>query len=276
MRRSAARLCTILMCITGLPMLTAVPAAAAPGFAVRITELPGTFAAGAQPELVTVVAATQRTGSQCLKVRWSLVMQVEDLDIDQVRVDRVEDTGAFPLSVRTDGDRARLTDVQLDPGTLCPDRTVSARYRISFSDEVETGRVSLLAEAYDANEQLLERATATRQVVAADDRVQPSPSQSEDGADSPVGESAPLPTDPPTGGDSPAASADAERTSNSLPLRPVNTGADPALLVGVVVGAVLIFLGVGLLLRLRRKANAGPDGGRRGARLAPYRRRRYS
>ena len=70
-------------------------------------------------------------------------------------MDRVEETGSFPLDIRTDGDVARLTDRQLDPGTLCPGRTVTARYRVAFAGDVTRGRVTLAAEAYDANLRLL-------------------------------------------------------------------------------------------------------------------------
>ena len=48
-----------------------------------------------------------------------MVLTVDGADLDQVRVDRVEEDGNFPLRVRTEGDTARLTDVRLDPGQLC-------------------------------------------------------------------------------------------------------------------------------------------------------------
>ena len=72
-------------------------------------------------------------------------------------MDRVEETGSFPLEIRAEGDVARLTDRQLDPGTLCPGRTVTARYRVAFAEDVTRGRITLAAEAYDANLRLLAR-----------------------------------------------------------------------------------------------------------------------
>ena len=127
--------------------------------------LPGRFTAGEQVRTISaVVSQTDRRGG-CAKVRWSMVLSVQGLRLDQVKMDRVEETGDFPLEIRTEGDVARLTDRQLDPGTLCPGRTVTARYRVAFAEDVTQGRVTLAAEAYDANARLLARQTATRSVV---------------------------------------------------------------------------------------------------------------
>ena len=58
-------------------------------------------------------AAVSRSAGRCCS-------RVQGLRLDQLKVDRVEDTGSFPLEIRTEGDTARLTDRQLDPGMLCP------------------------------------------------------------------------------------------------------------------------------------------------------------
>lgn len=269
-RRSAARLCTILVCLTGLPAIHAAPASAAvPGFAVQITELPGEFAAGGSPETLTVVAS-QSEGDRCVKVRWSMLMKVTGFRLDQVGVERLEDSGAFPLTVRAEGDTARLTDVQLDPGTLCPNRTVTARYRVSVADDVSDGTVSFQAEAYDVNETLLQRATATREVASGELRptpeaTSPSPTESADDPGDEAGTAAPPGAD--------QAGPGVQRNT-ALPVGEVSAGTDSGLAkVGLVVGGIFIFLGVSLLLRLRRRtgSDAGPT-----SRLAAYRRRRFS
>ncbi|MEV1147864.1 hypothetical protein, partial [Micromonospora sp. NPDC049799] len=161
MWRYVLRTGVVLACLTGVGL-----AAPAPALAANTTELsglPDEFRAGERVETVSAVVRRDRGG--CVKVRWSMVLRVEGLRLDQVRMDRIEETGSFPLDVRTDGDVARLTDRQLDPGTLCPDRTVTARYRVSFAEDVTEGRVTLAAEAYDANLRLLASQTATRSVV---------------------------------------------------------------------------------------------------------------
>ncbi len=142
----------------------AAPAQAA--FTTEMSGLPGRFTAGEQVRTISAVVSQTDRRARCAKVRWSMVLSVQGgLRLDQVKMDRVEETGDFPLEIRTEGDVARLTDRQLDPGTLCPGRTVTARYRVAFDEDVTQGRVTLAAEAYDANARLLARQTATRSVV---------------------------------------------------------------------------------------------------------------
>jgi hypothetical protein len=219
--------------------------AAVPGFQVQITELPGQFSVGASPSSVTVVASTN-AGRRCQKVRWSMLMKVNGIALDQVSVDRVEDEGSFALAVQSNGDTARLTDVDVDPGELCNGRTVTARYQVSFAEGVTDGQVTLQAEAYDTAERLLQAATVTREVVSGA-AAEPTPSEEAD----------PTPTD-----DDPAdeestdpaeEAAEASPTAGAIAQVPASKpGGDPSMLgAGLIVGAVLIFLGVGLLLRLR-------------------------
>lgn len=274
MRRSAARLCAILFCLTGLGAIQAAPASAAvAGIAVQITELPGEFAAGSRPETVTVVAASERAGDRCIKVRWSMVMQVSGIRLDQISVNRVEDDGAFPVSVRENGDTARLTDVQLDPGALCPDRTVTARYEVAVDEDVPDGSVSFLAEAYDVNERLLQRANARREVVSGQVQqpspdVSPSPSEDSEGASADDG------ADDQT---SEASEAPGTQSNTALPVSGVPERDSGLAKVGLVVGGVFVFLGVGLLMKLRRRAaKSEGDGSGQPGRFAAYRRRRYS
>ncbi|MEK8107351.1 hypothetical protein NKG94_23355 [Micromonospora sp. M12] len=161
--RYALRVGAFVAGVTGVVLTLAAPAQAA--FTTELSGLPGRFTAGDQVRTISaVVSQTDRRGG-CAKVRWSMVLSVQGIRLDQVKMDRVEDNGDFPLEIRTDGDVARLTDRQLDPGTLCPGRTVTARYRVAFDDDVTQGRVTLAAEAYDANLRLLARQTATRSVV---------------------------------------------------------------------------------------------------------------
>lgn len=222
--------------------------AAEPGSEVTITELPATFGAGAEGRTLTVVASTDRV--RCRKVRWSLALRVDGPDLGQVDVGRIEDDGDFPVRVERDGDVARITDVQFDPGELCRGRTVTARYRISFDDDAETGQVRFQPQAFDAAGKLLQETSGQSSVVgqqsqateAPTETPSPTPGESDDPEYSDPGPEA---TDEPE----PAESRDA---IGAVPA--ASNGGTPSLLgPGLIVGAVLVFLGVALLLRLRMR-----------------------
>ena len=244
MRRLTTRLCAVLVCVATFGLVTGSPAAAAQGVTVQITELRDQLAAGSTT--ITVVAS-KGSGADCLKVRWSLVLRAQGVQLSQVRVGRFEDTGLFPVDIRSDGDAARLTDVAPDPGTLCRDRTVTARYQLVLADNVTAGRMQITAEAYDVNLQLLERASATRAVFGEVSSPQPNPEPGTEAvpADTPTGAAIPRPTA------SLGAGARRQTSTNSaIGLLPV----------GLAIGGVMIFLGFSLLLRvLRRRAKARRD-----------------
>ncbi|RKR91038.1 hypothetical protein BDK92_5422 [Micromonospora pisi] len=255
-RRFIGRLGAVLACVTGIGLVaTGTPAGAAPGFDTRL-ELPGQFTAGGAPVTVAAVVSTTDRGD-CRKVRWSTVLRVDGFRLDQVRVDRVEETGSFPVQVRAEGNAARLTDTDLDPGQLCRDRTVTAQYRIAFAAEAAGGRVTVTAEAFDARSRLLASGSATRTV--AGDRGVPTPSRTR---------SSPTPTPEPSESEE---SATEQESSEELVPVPSDTpvvasGAgggrtDPAansgrlglVQVGFLTGALMLFLGVGLLMRVRHR-----------------------
>ncbi|MET7880544.1 MULTISPECIES: hypothetical protein [Micromonospora] len=254
--RKALQVGVVLACLSGVELAMAAPAQAA--FATELSGLPAQFTAGDQVRtLSAVVSRTDRRGG-CVKVRWSMVLRVQGIRLDQVKMDRVEETGEFPLEIRTDGDVARLTDRQLDPGTLCPGRTVTARYRVAFAEDVTRGRVTLAAEAYDVNLRLLARQTATRSVVG----VAPSPSARPT-------ETPPEPTDPasePADASTPDDEPVVEQPVDAAPPaagagRPVaQTGGFGVVQAAFLLGALLLSLGLGLLLRLRHLTRAAPAG----------------
>ncbi|WP_406109082.1 hypothetical protein [Micromonospora globbae] len=263
--RYALRFGVVLAGLAGTLLAVAAPAQAA--FTTQLGGLPERFTAGG--EVRTVSAVVSRTGAPggCVKVRWSLVLRVEGLRLDQVRLDRVEETGSFPVEVRTEGDVARLTDRQLDPGALCPDRTVTARYRLAFAGDVTRGRITLAAEAYDARLRLLARQTATRTVVGAGAAATPAAPDPDVSTPAPAGtppepsatasdpgEPAAGPVDEETPGpvEEPAAAAPAAGAG-----RPVSTsGGFGAVQAAFLLGGLLLSLGLGLLLRMRRLLRA--------------------
>jgi hypothetical protein len=229
MRPWAARLCVVL-CIGSLGALVGSPALAARDADVDILDVPAQFVSGSGAETLRIVA-TQDGDEGCTKLRWSMVLRLSGVDPSDVRVQRVEENGEFPVSVRDEGGAAtRLTDQQPDPGTLCNNREVTARYQVRFADDSASGSVTFQVEAYDPDvRELFASDTVTRQVVGDPDQ-SPSPEPTEE----------PSPTTPPPvagqAGGRPAG------TSTTLPIPPL----------GFIVGAVLVFFGAGLLLYVRR------------------------
>jgi hypothetical protein len=260
-RHRAAAVLTTAVAMATVVLAGPAPArAAVDGFDVTITELPARFTAGADARTVTVVASTD-AGRNCEKVRWSMLLEVDGVELDQIRVDRVEEDGSFPLQVQAQGDTARLTDVRLDPGRLCPGRTVTARYQIAVDDAAADGRVTFQAQAFDSGDRLLEEASATSRVVGEAGAASPSPTPSESAAAEEAEEEG-------TGG---AATSAPAAPGDGLAADPASgEGGVPSLLgPGLVVGAVLVFLGVSLLLRLRlRNRGLKPPAS---AALHPYR-----
>ncbi|MET8837807.1 hypothetical protein ABZV78_28390 [Micromonospora sp. NPDC004540] len=247
--RYALRIGVVLTCLAGVGLGGAVPAGAAAAFTTELSGLPDEFTAGDRVE--TLSAVVSRTdGGGCVKVRWSMLLRVQGLRLDQVKVDRVEDSGSFPLEIRTEGDSARLTDRDLDPGLLCPGRTVTARYRVAFAEDVARGRVSFAAEAYDPELRLLARQTAARQVVGAEATAEPTEATPE-----PTERSA-EPSDPATEepvADDPSSDGAVVEPPPGAAGRPVSTSGGFGVVQGAfLLGGLLVFLGVGLLLRMRR------------------------
>lgn len=271
--RYALRAGVVLGCLTG----AALPAPAQAAFVTELSGLPDEFTAGGRVE--TVSAVVSRDDGGCVKVRWSMVLRVRGMRLDQVRMDRVEETGSFPLDIRADGDVARLTDRRLDPGTLCPGRTVTARYRLAFAGDVTRGRITLAAEAYDANLRLLSRQTATRSVVGSTARTaapgEPEPRPAPADPTGPAGETggaaepeaAPASDEPATDDlstDEPVAAGAPAAAGAGRPV--AGAGGFGAVQAAFLLGGLLLSLGLGLLLRLRHLTRAvgadddvGPD-----------------
>jgi hypothetical protein len=248
------------LAVTAASLALPGPASAAePGFEVRVTEAPATFGAGAEARALTVVVSTDQR--RCQKVRWSLLMRVDGAGLSDAKVSRIEENGEFATQRQDQGNTARITDVQVDPGQLCRGRTVTANYRISFTGDAPSGTVTFQPQAFTADGRLLQEATAQAPVVGQKPagkentptpeptQTTPAPEESEDeGLDDAIG-----PEEP------------AEPTSTgAADANPVPAAADgqpPSLLgPGLVVGALLVFAGVGLLLRLRmrNKQEAAP------------------
>ena len=248
--RVSARITTGLALVAAVLAFFATPAlAAVDGFRVTIGQSPATFTIGQQARTVTAAVATDRQ-RRCFKVRWALVITTDGVSLDQVRVNRVENGQSFRVRAQLGADAARITDAQADPGQLCRNQTDSAQWDISFTGP-DNGRVTFAAHALDlTGRELASAESSSRVVTAVADKPSPSPSAK------------PTPTEAATeepaadDQDTPAAKA----TTSSAALTP--TGGTPSVLgPGLIIGAVLVFLGVALLLRIRtrnRKADGDP------------------
>jgi hypothetical protein len=248
-RRFTSRLGVVLGVLVGSTGVAVLPASAAQGVTVRISEVSGRFEAGASPAQVTVVAT--KRGRECIKVRWSLVVRVEDMSLDQLTIDRREESGSFPVDFQASGAEGRLTDERLDPGTLCRGRTVTARYTIAFDEDASGGRVTLRAEAFDSRNESLESDSVTRNVRGdASPSPSPTPTQEQEAAESTEEAEAPV-----AGG------------GVGGPITPASNTGSGLLPVGLAIGGMMVFLGLALLLRARRKLLRAPVG-RPGTRAA--------
>ncbi|GAB2566615.1 hypothetical protein Aab01nite_46090 [Paractinoplanes abujensis] len=246
--RGGTRISAVLVAVAMLAW--ASPARAdVPGFEVKVGQAPRTFTIGKDAGTLTAVASTDR-GRRCLKVRWALTIETKGISLDQIRVTRVENNQSFPVRAGVEDETATVVDERLDPGQLCQGRTVTGRWDVAFTGP-DDGEVTFRAQAFDAAGRLLSSTGTESQVVspvAAEPSESPSPSPSavptqdiEVEEEDPVEEQA----------------AGAEPAPSDQALTPASSSSN-VLGVGLIVGALMVFLGVGMLLRLRLRNRRQP------------------
>ncbi|GIE87702.1 hypothetical protein [Actinoplanes regularis] len=241
MRHSTMRLLAVCTGVgLGAAGVTTPALADVPGFGVRVTA-PATFQADGAAKTLTAVATSEQL--RCRKVRWTLLVRGGDVPLERIRVARVEDNGEFPTRVAVNGDTATIVDEQLDPGTLCRNRTVTGRWQIAFSGN-DGGEVRFEARAFDAQNTLLTTSSATTEVATRVATSSPSPSRTT---------ASPEPTEdePTEETDEPTEPADQTRSASALV--PASAGDSNVLGPGLIVGGVFFLLGLVLLLRLRSR-----------------------
>ncbi|MFI5938299.1 hypothetical protein [Actinoplanes sp. NPDC051494] len=246
----------IAVALAVLGSILALPGRAAavePGFDVTITELPATFGAGAESRSLTVVASTDKR--RCIKVRWSLLIRVDGPDLDEVKVTRVENDGEFAARRQDADNTARITDERVDPGQLCRGSTVTASYRVSFDEDADTGRILFQAQAFTAGGTLLQEATGQSPVVGQEPAATESPQESASPSPSPSPEESDGVEDADDAAETPDDDAPTSSSPGIIDAAPASAqGGGPSLLgPGLIVGALLVFIGVALLLRLRTR-----------------------
>jgi hypothetical protein len=244
MRHLAARV-TAALALVAASMAWGAPAHAdVPGFAVKVGQAPATFTTGKGARPLTAVVSTQRDLRRCLKVRWTLIVRAQGVSLDQIRVNRVEEGGSFAVQARVVGDAARITDSRPDPGELCKGRTVTGRWDVSFTGP-DNGSVTFEARAVEGARVLSSASTTSRVVSPVAAKRSPSPSASPSPS---VVEEATEEAEQPQA---------TETSAEAAALNPAS-GTPSVLGPGLIVGAVLVFLGVALLLRIRSRNRKQP------------------
>jgi len=257
-RHRVALVSAVLAVATAVLTFPSPANAALAGFQVRLSA-PETLKAGANAKTVEAVVSTD-TVRRCQKVRWSMLLRVTDgATFDDLKITRIEDDGEFPLQSQINGDTARLTDVQFDPGELCRGSTVTARYAIAFDGDAPQGRLAYEVQALNTNNVVLSQATATSEVDGtaaaspspSETTSSPAPDESDDASGAGAADDA---TDEP----SEDAEAPAVTPTDDAPANAASAQAGvPSLLgPGLIVGALFVFVGVGILLRLRTRTKA--------------------
>jgi uncharacterized membrane protein len=144
-------------------------------------------------------------------------------------------------------DTAVVVDADLDPGELCRGRTVTGRWDIAFTGP-DDGSVTFEARAADVDGRVLSSATATSRVISSvADRPSPTPTATTE---------SPAPDEEEPSEEATADTPRNERTSSESTALERTSGTPSVLGPGLIIGALLVFLGVGLLLRLRTRNRA--------------------
>ena len=228
-----------------------------PGFAVKITQAPQTFTIGKDVKALDATVSIDRNGNdrninRCRKVRWTLIIQTQGISLNQIRVGRVEGGQPFQVNAQLGADAARIVDTQLDPGQLCRNQTDSAEWQIGFTGP-DDGQVTFEVRAQDAAGQLLATADTGSNVVtpvSATTGATPTDSPTEKPSDSPsASPSSTFSAEP----NEPAAVTPTDQLSANPAASAARGGGPSVLGPGLIIGAVLVFVGVALLLRLRSR-----------------------
>lgn len=246
MRYRIAALVASLLAMAAATLAMSPPAsAAARDVRLKLTQ-PSAFVAGGDPGTFSATASTDGSRQGCRKVRWVLVIRVQGVQLNQVRVTRLEGPGEFPVNVQTAGDTARIVDQQLDTGSLCPSKTATAAYAIAVTGS-GTGAIAFRSEPRDAAGRLLATATS-ESTISKKQAVAPPPPPSPSAGPSPSPSESDAAIAPPV--DPPATTPPA--LAALTPAAGKAKDNSPSLLgPGLIIGGLLVFAGVAILLRLR-------------------------
>jgi hypothetical protein len=246
--RVGARIGAVLLAVAAVAWGSPAHADVA-GFQAKVGQAPSTFTIGKSAKTLTAVVSTDRGGRRCFKVRWRLTVETKGISLDQVRVTRIESGRSFAVRAGVRGEAATVVDERPDPGELCRDRTVTGRWDIAFTGP-DDGEVTFAAQALDGGGRVLSSTGVQARVVSP---VAARPSKSASPSPSPT----PTATE-----DAPAEEAVVDQprptdSTDSAALNPASSNSN-VLGIGLIVGALMVFLGIGMLLRLRSRTRRGP------------------
>lgn len=231
----------------------AAPAVAdLPGFDVKVAQAPDTFTVGNDAHTLSAVVSTSsdRLQRRCVKVKWALIISTKGVSLDQARVNRIEGGKSVAIKARFQGEDARIVDEQVDPGQLCRNQSVTAKWTVSFTGP-DNGSVNFSMQAISQRGQVLATGGATARVVTT---VADKPSKSASPSPSATSTFSPQPTE--------AVVANLPTSSSVDPAALAKkTSGVGVLLPGVLVGLVLVLGGVFLLLRIRARNRRLAPGG---------------
>ena len=249
-KRVAALVATALAGVAATLAWSTAAVADTPGFAVNVTQAPQTFTIGKDVRALDASVSTDKNG-RCRKVRWALTIRTQGISLNQIRVGRVEDGQSFQVNAQLGADAAQIVDAQLDPGQLCRNQTVSAQWEIGFTGP-DDGQVSFEVRALDVTGKLLASANAGSNVVTpVSATTDPTPSDSPSATASPSPTFSAEPTEA-------AAVTPSDPISANPAASAARTGGPSVLGPGLIIGAVLVFVGVALLVRLRTRNRRNP------------------
>lgn len=256
------------LAVAAATLAWAAPAVAdLPGFDVKVTQAPDTFTVGNDAHTLGAVVSTSsdRLQRRCVKVRWALIISTKGVSLDQVRVNRVENGQSAPVRAQFQGEDARVADEQPDPNPLCRNTAVTAKWTVSFTGP-DNGSVNFAMQALSQRGQVLATGgSSARVVTTVADKPSKQPSASASASASPTSTFSPQPTE--------AVVANLPSSSDVDPAALAKkTSGTGVLLPGILVGAVLVFGGVAVLLRLRsrnRRLAAGGPGWQQDTQMLP-------
>ncbi|MFG2098970.1 hypothetical protein ACGFJ5_00035 [Micromonospora echinaurantiaca] len=240
-RRHAVRLATIGALLGGLVALGGSPALADDQVRVRSA---GSFTAGGSAEGVAVEVRRRTDG--CVLLRTALGLRLAGLRADQARVQVSYNGQWFPVPLGGGGGSVASSATSPPNPRLCKGKSITVRYRVSFTAAAPSGRLTVTAEATSAMGQVLGRGADASRVVGGRATASPTPSKK------------PSPT--------PSAVATEEAAEDVTPVaalaNPASNAAEESSGFGSVVmffGIAMVAVGILLIVLLFRRSRADKE-----------------
>ncbi|GAA4687484.1 hypothetical protein Prum_035430 [Phytohabitans rumicis] len=134
--------------------------------AVTVDVADQTVTAGGAP--ARLAASVSRSANGCTQVRRTVVVRLDGLDPDLVRIERVVAGALVALpATSTEDDTVQAVDPLADSKLICGVTTLSANYRVTFLDDAPTGSAEFAVAASKVNGKLLGSDVASSLVVEA-------------------------------------------------------------------------------------------------------------